>query len=239
MQTKQQILEEIRRTAKENDGKPLGTATFEKETGIGPFEWGRYWARFGDAVQEAGFKRNEPWRRKPDEFLIEKMIVKIRKFGRYPVLNELRIEGDSDPDFPYHAIKKRGQEFVVRKIVEYCGNKGGYDDILTACKSIIERFDKKEKFDDTRNNDRIGEVYLFKSGRYYKIGKTFDTVRRGKEIRIQLPEKLNLIHSIKTDDPSGVEVYWDKRFESKRMEGEWFNLDPSDIRAFKRWRKIY
>jgi hypothetical protein len=30
-------------------------------------------------------------------------------------------------------------------------------------------------------------------------------VRRGAELRIQLPEKMDLIHSIKTDDPSGVE----------------------------------
>jgi hypothetical protein len=81
-------------------------------------------------------------------------------------------------------------------------------------------------------------VYLFKSGRYYKIGKTNDTVRRGKEIRVQLPERTDLIHAIKTDDPSGVEAYWHKRFESKRKQGEWFDLRPSDIKAFKRWRKI-
>ncbi len=64
----------------------------------------------------------------------------------------------------------------------------------------------------------IGEVYLFKSGRYYKIGKTKDTVRRGSEIRIQLPEKLDLIHSIMTDDPSGIEAYWHKRFALNRMQ---------------------
>ncbi len=239
MQTKQQILDEIRRIAKENDNKPLGQGRFKNETGIGPFEWGRYWPRFGDAVEEAGFKRNEPWRRKSDEFLIEQMIAKIRKFGRYPVLNELRIEGDKNSDFPYYIIKKRGQEFIVKKIVEYCNNRVGYDDILMACKSVIEKFDKKEKFDDSHTAGKLGEVYLFKSGRYYKIGKTSDTVRRGGEIRIQLPEETNLIHSIRTDDPDGVETYWHKRFDAKRMKGEWFNLNSQDVKAFKRWRKIY
>jgi len=72
----------------------------------------------------------------------------------------------------------------------------------------------------------------------YKIGKTNDTVRRGNEIRIQLPERTDLIHSIKTDDPSGIEAYWHKRFETKRMNGEWFDLNSSDIKAFKRWRRI-
>lgn len=41
------------------------------------------------------------------------------------------------------------------------------------------------------------------------------------EIRFQLPEKIVLIHSIRTDDPSGIEVYWHKRFGAKRMQGEW------------------
>ncbi len=93
---------------------------------------------------------------------------------------------------------------------------------------------------DAREKDVVyGFVYLFKSGRYYKIGKTKDMVRRGTEIRIQLPEKLDLIHSIQTDDPSGVEAYWHRRFDEKRMNGEWFDLNSADIRAFKRWRRIY
>ena len=96
-----------------------------------------------------------------------------------------------------------------------------------------------EPEDDGKVSDLVGEVYLFKSGRYYKIGKTKDTVRRGSEIRIQLPERVNLIHSIKTDDPSGIESYWHNRFESKRMNGEWFDLNPSDVKAFKRWRRIH
>jgi len=29
-----------------------------------------------------------------------------------------------------------------------------------------------------------------------------------------------------------------QRFAEKRGEGEWFNLDAEDIRAFRRWKKI-
>lgn len=60
----------------------------------------------------------------------------------------------------------------------------------------------------------------------------------GNELKIQLPENLDLIHEIKTDDPSGIEAYWHRRFEAKRMNGEWFDLNSADIKAFKRWRKI-
>jgi hypothetical protein len=51
---KQHILDEISRTAKDNDGVPLGAARFEAETGIKVSDWrGRFWARWGDAVREA------------------------------------------------------------------------------------------------------------------------------------------------------------------------------------------
>jgi hypothetical protein len=46
------------------------------------------------------------------------------------------------------------------------------------------------------------------------------------------------IHSIETDDPIGVETYWHSRFSAKRGEGEWFELSPEDIKAFKRWKRI-
>jgi len=48
-----------------------------------------------------------------------------------------------------------------------------------------------------------------------------------------------MIHSIKTDDPSGVETYWHKRFDTKRLNGEWFDLNSADIKAFKRWQRIF
>ena len=138
----------------------------------------------------------------------------------------------------YEELNNDIQDYIIKSLVLYCDNNAGYEDIVEACKPIIDKLDKKEKPSDINTTGSIGEVYLFKSGRYYKIGKANDTVRRGAELRIQLPEKMNLIHSIKTDDPSGVEAYWHKRFKSKCKNGEWFDLNFSDIKAFRGWRKI-
>jgi hypothetical protein len=37
----------------------------------------------------------------------------------------------------------------------------------------------------------------------------------------------------------GVEAYWHRRFQDKRMRGEWFRLNPADIKTFRRRRRIY
>jgi len=51
---------------------------------------------------------------------------------------------------------------------------------------------------------------------------------------VPLPEEPKIIHEIKTNDPSRIEAYWRKRFAAKRIRGEWFHLDISDLRAFKK-----
>jgi hypothetical protein len=239
---KEDILAEIRRTAQENGGRPLGVGRFEKETGLKPYDWGKHWARFGDAQREAGFEPNTLQVAYDDDYLLEKIALLTRELGKFPTKPERRVKLSSDPSFPsantFDRLGVKGQ--LVAKVLAYCADKAAYDDVIEILKSIPEAqgTDGDALAALGATNEQLGEVYLFKSGRHYKIGMTKDTVRRGNELRIQLPERMDLIHSIKTDDPRGIEAYWHRRFADKRMNGEWFDLNVADIRAFKRWRKI-
>ena len=64
--------------------------------------------------------------------------------------------------------------------------------------------------------DGYGFVYLLQGHPgEYKIGYTKLVDRRVAELGAIASVEPKLMHEIKTDDPSGVEAYWHKRFESK------------------------
>jgi len=78
-----------------------------------------------------------------------------------------------------------------------------------------------------------GCVYLVRSGPHFKIGRTNCIERRIPALATQLPEKIVLIHHIKTEDPAGIETYWHRRFADQRKNGEWFALSTEHVEMFK------
>ncbi|MBI3812548.1 MAG: GIY-YIG nuclease family protein [Nitrospirae bacterium] len=205
---KQHILDEIRRTGKANGGKPLGREKFESETGIKISDWyPGYWLRWGDALLEAGFSPNKMAIAYEESKLVEKYVGLIHELGHFPVEGEIRRKSKQDPSFP-----------VIKICAELAGPDGP----------------SSQKLNELAPAEPTGFVYLMKSGRYYKIGRSAAVGRREYELGIQLPEKVVTVHTIKTDDPTGIEVYWHKRFQDRRKNGEWFELTTEDVKAFKR-----
>jgi hypothetical protein len=236
--TREHILDEIRRTAKANGGVPLGRDRFEQETGIRYTEWwGRHWSRWGDAVREAGFTPNKLQDAYDNDELIEKLVGLIREIGRFPATGDLRLKKRSDSSFPNDKVfvSHFGSASRLRETVaEYCRSHAGFDDLLPLCGSTASESRRESTTKERSATEVVGFVYLMKHGKYYKVGKTNAMGRREYELAIQLPEKLRTVHVIKTDDPDGIEGYWHKRFAAKRGNGEWFELDASDVAAFKR-----
>jgi hypothetical protein len=230
------IIAEIRRLTKENDGVPIGQTRFAKETGIRESEWlGRYWARWGDALTDAGFVPNTFTQALDEDFILAKYIGVIRSLGRIPTRAELQLASKDDPDFPsLGPFKRLGTKCeLINLVAEYCRKQEGFGDVLGIVESPANQKRGKSKFETTVERE-LGFVYLMRSGRYFKIGRSNAAGRREREIALQLPEKANTVHVIRTDDPPGIEAYWHKRFESKRKNGEWFELDREGVSVFKR-----
>jgi hypothetical protein len=234
--TKSHILAEIKRTAKANGGVPLGFRRFCTETGIKEFDWlGRYWARWSDAVREAGFTPNQLQGAYDDSELLEKYAMLTQELGRLPADGDLRFKANNDPEFPSDKPFRRfgRKRELVATLADYCRDRAEYQAVVRLCEQYAPRTrDVASK--SVASDVEIGFVYLIKSGRFYKIGKTNAIGRREYELAVQLPESVTTVHVIRTDDPAGIEAYWHKRFEAKRKKGEWFELDAADIAAFKR-----
>lgn len=239
---KQEIISEIKRIAQET-GKAPGCQRFEKLTGLRRSEWyPNLWLRWGDAILDAGCQPNEYMVSFDSSFLISKYIDLIRELGHFPIEGELRIKNKADKSFPGHnAFSQLGtKQDRIQKILKYCQEYQGFDDIVSHCNKVLQPINKEP--DSTKSElDKVGYVYLLRHGtrNEFKIGRTNNPIRREGEIRLELPEEIKPIHYIETDDPSGIESYWHTRFAAKRKNGEWFLLTANDVKAFKRWRKIY
>jgi hypothetical protein len=107
--------------------------------------------------------------------------------------------------------------------------------VLSFCIPVVGSVPAATDADSSsRVEETLGYVYLLKSGRFYKIGRTNAAGRRERQLAIQLPEKASNVHSIKTHDPVGIEDYWHRRFSDRRKNGEWFELTAEDVASFKR-----
>jgi hypothetical protein len=161
---RQHILDEIKRTAEENGGIPLGVRRFRTETGIREYAWQKYWARFADAQREAGFDPNEKSVGYSDELLIEKFVAPIHEIKRFPTRGDIRVKEYSDVEFPSEKVYRRfGTKFqFAAKMAQYCSGRTGYDDVAALCASIIPN--KRASHADVPEITQFGFVYLIKGG---------------------------------------------------------------------------
>lgn len=231
MTSKKTILSKIKSLSIELERTP-GRAVFEKQTGIIQSEWyGKYWRSWNDAILEAGLSPNTKQGKISPDVILEKFAEVTKELNRIPAMIDLRMYAKNNEGFPTHSTFTRsfgGKSGLMRAFALWLNENPKYSD-------LIELLPEPEVLQaDDKSTTKEGIVYLLKSGDFYKIGRSDDIERRVKQIATSLPEKLTLVHSISTDDTSGIEAYWHRRFDNQRANGEWFKLSQSDIRAFKR-----
>ena len=207
-----------------------------------PLGGGKYWSKWGDALAEAGFAPNEKTQRYDESYLLGKLAAYVAELGRFPVVAELGMKSYSDREFPSQTtFKKLGSMKALRaKLLDYCSSHPEFHHLREICREAIPTPQPNGGTPEAETPESaIGYVYLIKFRSEFKIGASADPERRFGAVATQMPETMSNIHTIKTDDPFGVEKYWHRRFEDKRLKGEWFMLTPADVRAFKRWKSIF
>lgn len=75
-----------------------------------------------------------------------------------------------------------------------------------------------------------GYIYLLKGpSNTYKIGRTLDPKPRIEYLGVKLPFPITPVCVIPSDDYCHLEKHLHKRFESKRVNGEWFSLGTEEV----------
>ncbi len=214
-----------------------GRRKFSAETGIlESVWWGKYWSKWSDAVTEAGLEPGKVSTKKSTDFVLETYADICRHYGKLPSASEVRLYLSQRSGLISHnaMLNHFGSKSVLdQEFASYVRSTASAQDLLLIIKDerSAKHVDRQEQHISKKQD---GYVYLLKSGRHYKIGKSDDIERRIKSIMVSLPEKAELVHAIRTDDPSGIESYWHRRFAEKRANGEWFALSVSDVAAFRK-----
>ena len=235
--TKDLVAQRIQALAKERGGH-VSLDAFLAETGIKDkwlrtqpwFEgWNNLLLELGLATKVFGVPRAQP------ETVARAVAALIAREGKWPTEDELARERRRDAQFPslkvIRPLRKSGA--LAALIVQAAAS----DATLAPAAAVASAKVPVESTPEfSPANERVrGYVYLLRSGRRYKIGKSNDPSRRWREVRLELPDETHQVHTIPTDDPSGIETYWHRRFAAKRVRNtEFFELDATDVQAFKR-----
>lgn len=80
----------------------------------------------------------------------------------------------------------------------------------------------------------MGYVYIISNGQgLYKIGWTGDHVeKRLRALQVGSPHRLEVVYTERSSDAETLERQFHERFAAKHFRGEWFQLDPDDLRQF-------
>lgn len=235
---KLEIIAKIRELAG-REGRAPGRELFQAETGIKAHVWrGKIWRQWSDALVEAGFAPNSLQASFTDDELLQPVLLIAKALGRFPSTSDIEFEIRKIPNAPgAKTIFGKWSMGELAVALAVYANRAGEKDVAALAQAYRARTSALK--DQGNDSPAIGYVYMQRHGNDFKIGFTASLNKRGRQIQIELPQEIELVHSILTDDPVGVEGYWHKRFASKRTRGEWFKLTKTDVAAFKRWSKIW
>lgn len=113
-----------------------------------------------------------------------------------------------------------------REFMEWVESNNGrsYQDVME------NRYKKKQKHEP---KPKRGYVYVIEGQGFYKIGRAKDANARLAHFGTKLPFPIEVVCVIESEDYVGLEAKLHRRYKSKRVNGEWFDLVPEDLEYLK------
>lgn len=218
-------------------GGDVGQEGFRKETGVSAYEL-KMAGTWNELKREAGLATRD-WgqARLPSEAVYEALARIIARDHQWPTELAIIRQRRLDRSVPSKDVirRVRAEKDFAAKLAAYCDGRPEFSDVPAI--ALAQSTATSEEPSGVGDERVRGYVYMMRYGRRYKIGKTNSPTRRHREVRFELPDPTILVHTIETDDPSGIEKYWHERFAAKRVrDTEFFELDARDVAAFKRRR---
>jgi hypothetical protein len=230
-----EYLDLVRQTAV-GAGGTIGLRAFCRSTRMSEKHYVSFGFRsWNDVLETAGVPTSKFFRPRSDEAKVaEAFVALLTRLKKWPTENEMTIERGQNREFPSLQVIRRLSRsgVLLREVVAVCADK---PDLAHVSALAVEKLqDTSAEQTASRLQHIEGYVYLMRSGRRYKIGFTSSPARRHREVRLELPDPTDLVHTIPTDDPQGIEAYWHRRFNDKRVRNtEFFELTGADVLAFK------
>lgn len=209
--SKKSIIETYHDLVKKHGGKPIGQRVFKRETGFPHYYWqGGFWRSWSAFQEDAGYEHNNPTLKIPDEDLLRPFAELVIKMSEVPTEADLLLKRKEDSHFPSAKAYRRwgSRDSLLEKVAECCEGKEQFAPVLNLLREGISN--SRERHIESFNIK--GFVYILRSGKSYKLGRSNAVGRRLRELAIQLPQKPDVVHVIETDDHESIEKYWHSRF---------------------------
>ena len=126
----------------------------------------------------------------------------------------------------YKLSGNRRKPWIARVTIEYDEQTGKqtYETIGYFKTEVDAEFALNEYL---RSNEYGSNVYFITDGRFTKIGKANDVLRRLKELQTATPYELEILRIFKCSNEReayNLEQFFHTSFQDKRVKGEWFEI---------------
>jgi len=129
-----------------------------------------------------------------------------------------------EPEEAFARLNQYAQEIVLRENL--------YDELVKKYKRVREA---KRKNCESRKRipNETGTVYVIRSKYGCKIGSTKNIKSRRQLFAVKLPFSWELVYQAECENYRDIERELHQHFADKRLNGEWFDLDETDIEYIK------